>query len=103
MTLTVNSTASTTYTFALTDVDKMLLFTAATGVTATIPLNSSVAFPIGSTINLSQYGAGQIFIAITSGVTLNATPGNKTRAQYSAVSLIKTDTNTWLAVGDLSA
>jgi hypothetical protein len=103
MTLTVNSTASTSYTLAVTDIDKMLLFTAATAVAVTIPPFSSVAFPIGCTINLTQYGAGQVTISGGSGVTVNSTPGTKTRAQYSAVSVIQVDTNFWVLFGDLAA
>ena len=38
-----------------------------------------------------------------SSVTINATPGLKARAQYSAMSLICTATNVYLLVGDLSA
>jgi hypothetical protein len=103
MTLTVNSSASTAYTLALTDVDKMLLLTAATAVAVSIPLNSTTAFPLGSTINLTQYGAGQVTISGVSGVTVNSTPGAKTRAQYSAVSVIKVDTDSWVLFGDLTA
>jgi hypothetical protein len=103
MTLTVNSTASTSYTLAVTDIDKMLLFTAGTAVAVTIPPFSSVAFPIGCTINLTQYGAGQVTISGASGVTVNSTPGTKTRAQYSAVSVIQVDTNSWVLFGDLAA
>jgi hypothetical protein len=47
-------------------------------------------------------GAGQVTVA-ASGTTVNATPGLKLRAQYSAASLIVTGTNTFLLVGDLSA
>lgn len=38
--------------------------------TVTIPLNSSVAFPIGSQIVIAQYGSGQTTIAGAVGVTL---------------------------------
>ena len=102
MTLAVISTASTSYTLALTDVDRMVLFTNAGSISISIPTNASVAFPIGSTINCCQYGAGQITINASGGVTLAATPGTKTRAQYSAFSLIKVGTDSWLAFGDLS-
>jgi hypothetical protein len=36
-----------------------------------------------------------------SGVTVNATPGLKLRAQWSSATLIKRGTDTWVAIGDL--
>jgi hypothetical protein len=89
------------YTLLLTDNNKLLYFTNSSAVTLIIPTNSSVALPIGSTINFTQAGSGQIFATGQSGVTLNYTPGTKTRAQWSVASAIKTGTNTWLLGGDL--
>ena len=103
MQLAVSTTSSTSYTIALADVDKMLLFSAASGVALTVPTNAAVAFPIGATVNVCQYGAGQLTITPNGGVTVSATPGLKTRAQYSAFSLIKVGTDSWVAFGDLSA
>jgi hypothetical protein len=61
-----------------------------------------VAFPIGTTITVLQVGSGQTTIA-GAGVTINGTPGLKLRAQWSSATLIKRATNTWVAIGDLSA
>ena len=76
--------------------------------TLTVPLNSSVAFPVGTQITVLQTGAGATSIVVTAGVTLNATPqgtANRAnlRAQWSSVTLIKRATNTWVAIGDLQA
>jgi hypothetical protein len=87
------------YTFEITDKDKMVECTSE--VTFTVPNNSSVAFPIGSTITVMQKGSGQITIVGASGVSLNFTPSNKTRTQYSSATLIKRDTNVWYLMGDL--
>ena len=73
----------------------------AASITVTVPLNSSVAFATGAIINLQQIGAGQVTIAGASGVTLNGT-GTKTRAQWSAASLLKTATDTWTLIGDIT-
>jgi hypothetical protein len=89
------------YTMLLTDNNKLLYFTNSSAVTLIIPTNASVAFPIGSTINFTQAGSGQIFATGPSGGTLNYTPGTKTRAQWSVASAIKTGTDTWLLGGDL--
>ena len=68
-----------------------------------MPLNATSAFPIGTHIDIIQIGAGQVTIAATGGVTINATPTLKARAQYSGMSLIKRATDTWVLVGDLAA
>lgn len=62
-----------------------------------------MAFPIGTQITILQTGSGQTTIGAGAGVTVNATPGLKLRAQWSSVTLIKRATNTWVAVGDLQA
>lgn len=94
------------YTLILTDKNQLKEIDKVTAVTATVPPNSSVAFPIGSQIYIYQKGVGQVTISPGSGVTINAAidaspPIIKLRAQYSSAALIKTATNTWLCVGDL--
>ena len=97
-------TKSASATLALTDAGKVVETSVATANNLTIPLNSSVAFPIGTQILVIQVGAGQTTLVATSGVTLNAKSGNlKITGQWSAVTLIKRATNTWVAIGDLSA
>ena len=68
----------------------------------TIPLNSSVQFPIGTQLLVAQTGAGQTTIVATVGVTINAT-GLKISATKQAVTLIKVATNEWDAFGNLTA
>jgi hypothetical protein len=95
---------SASYTAVLTDRDKIVEISNASANTFTVPLNSSVAFPIGSTINIVQTGAGQTTITpATAGVTINYTPGLKLRTQWSTATLIKRGTDSWLAFGDLTA
>jgi hypothetical protein len=91
------------YTLVLTDRDKVVEISNAGATTLTVPLNSSVAFPVGSSITILQTGAGQITVAGASGVTVNATPGLKLRTQWSVATLIKRATDTWVLMGDLSA
>ena len=97
------SAQTASYTLALTDNSDLVEISNASANNLTVPLNSSVPFPIGSQINILQTGAGQTTIVATSGVTINSTPGLKLRAQWSAATLIKRGTDTWVAVGDLSA
>jgi hypothetical protein len=84
---------------AIADSFKMVEMSA--GGTITIPLNSSVAFPIGTAIDILQTGSSQVTLVGDTGVTVNATPGFKLRTQWSSATLIKRDTDTWLAMGDL--
>lgn len=91
------------YTLVLSDKNKIVEMGVGTANNLTVPLNSSVAFPVGSQINILQTGAGQTTVVATGGVTINATPGLKIRAQWSYATLIKRGTDTWVLVGDVSA
>lgn len=101
--LTLNAQTGTTYTLVLGDKNKLVTLSNASPITLTVPTNANAAFATGSQINIQQIGAGQVTVAGDTGVTVNATPGLKLRAQWSAATLIKTATDTWTMVGDLSA
>jgi hypothetical protein len=102
-TITTNrQTAS--YTLVLADRGKLVEMNVATANNLTIPLNSSVAFPIGTQIDLSQYGAGQTTVVATGGVTIRSTNSwVKLNAQYAAATLIKIGTDEWYLFGNLNA
>ena len=99
--LTNQQTAS--YTLVLTDDGKMVEMNVGTANNLTVPADNTVNFPIGTSIDLLQVGAGQTTIVATSGVTINRSTGLKLRTQWSAATLIKRAANTWVAIGDLSA
>ena len=99
--LSINAQTGTTYTFVLSDNGKLVTLDNASAITVTVPLNSSVAYATGAIINIQQVGAGQVTVVGDSGVTVNGT-GTKTRAQWSAASLVKTATNTWTLIGDIA-
>lgn len=88
---------------ALTERDSLIEISKASAVTLTIPADSTLNFPIGTSLDILQTGAGQITIAGAGGVTVNATPGLKLRTQWSGATLFKRAANTWVAYGDLSA
>ena len=94
------STQSTSYTLASGDVSNLVEVSAA--ATITIPADNSF-WNVGERVELLQTGSGQITIAGGSGVTVNATPGLKTRAQWSSAVVIKRSSNVFVVVGDLSA
>ncbi|MGA0877404.1 MAG: hypothetical protein ACO3QZ_05885 [Candidatus Nanopelagicaceae bacterium] len=106
--LTLNAKTAT-YTAVLTDNRNTLVtMNVSTANDFLIPTNASVAFPIGSVINVIQIGTGQTTIkAVTSGTTTIASTGAtstapKLRARYSAASCIKVATDTWYVVGDIA-
>jgi hypothetical protein len=99
--LTLNAQTGTTYTLVITDNGRLVTLSNAAAITLTVPLNATVAYATGAVINIQQIGAGQVTVAGAAGVTLNGT-GTKTRAQWSAASLIKTATDTWTLIGDIT-
>jgi hypothetical protein len=71
--------------------------------TLNVPTNASVAFPIGTEIQVLQYGNGQTTIA-GSGVTLNSKSGQlKIANKFTGVTLVKVATNEWYVIGNLTA
>jgi hypothetical protein len=100
--ITLNAQTGTTYTLVLTDNGRLVTLSNASAITLTVPTNASVAFATGAIINLQQIGAGQVTVAGDTGVTVTGT-GTKLRAQYSAAALVKTGTDSWTLIGDLSA
>ena len=107
-TLLFNDQTSTTYTFALTDKDKLVTASTSATQTYSVPTNASVAFPVGSQINIIQIGAGQVTIqaASTGTTTISSTGATSTapklRAQFSSATLLKAATDLWYVIGDIS-
>jgi len=95
---------SASYTLVLTDATKLVEMDVASANNLTVPLNSSVAFPTGTIINISQYGAGRTTVVATGGVTIRSTNGwLKLNARYSPATLVKIGTDEWYLFGDLNA
>jgi hypothetical protein len=91
------------YSLALNDNGKLVLMNVATANNLTIPLNSSVNFPVGTKIDVSSIGAGQTTIVAAGGVTINSAGGAlKLRLQYSGATMVQTATNVWLLFGDIT-
>ena len=99
----INAQTGTTYTLVLTDVAKIVTLTNAAAITLTVPPESSVAWPTGTTIVLAQLGAGTVTVAAGAGVTINsAGSALDIGEQYGVATLVKTGTNTWLLFGNLA-
>lgn len=103
-----NTTISTnlqtaSYTLVAGDAGKLVEMNVGSANNLTVPLNSSVPFPVGTKIDILQVGAGQTTIVATGGVTINANPGLKLSGQWAAASLVKRATDTWVLIGNISA
>jgi hypothetical protein len=96
------------YTAVLANSSQVVTMNNASANTFSIPTNASVAFPIGTQINVLQIGAGQTTIqAVTAGTTtINSTGASavapKLRARYSAATCLKAGTDLWYVFGDIS-
>ena len=90
---------------ALTERDSLIEVSSASGVTISIPTDATLNYPIGTSIDILQTGAGQVTIAaVTPGTTtVNSTPGLKLRTTWSSATLFKRAANTWVVYGDLTA
>mgnify|MGYP003638853513 CR=1 FL=1 len=102
----INAQTGTTYTSVLTDAGKIITTSNGSAITFTIPPNSSVAYPIGSSLTVISIGAGLTTFAQGSGVTIASTGATATapimRIQHSSATAIKIGTDLWQVVGDIS-
>jgi hypothetical protein len=100
-----NTQTGTSYTLVLTDANKCVTLSNASPITLTVPPNGTVAFPVGTRVDLIQLGAGQVTVVEGSGVTVNKVSvfTLKLLSQYAEASLKKTATNTWVLTGLLEA
>ena len=100
----VRNPQTASYTLVLADAGALVEMNVASANNLTVPPNSSVAFPIGTTIDVVQYGAGQTTIVAGAGVTIRSSGSKlKITGQYSSASLYKKGTDEWILVGDISA
>lgn len=100
----LNAQTGTTYTTVLTDDGKLITCDNASAIALTIPPNSSVAYGIGTQINIMQLGAGQVTITAGAGVTLRSAGSKlKTNGQYALATCVKIATDTWAVVGNVAA
>ena len=101
--LGINTQTGTTYTLVAGDLNDLVTMSNASGITLTLPPS---VFSANDTINIAQFGAGQVTFAQGAGVTINSTGATATapklRAQWSTASVICTASNTFLVVGDIA-
>ena len=92
------------YVLVIGDAGKVVEMNNGSANNLTVPPNSSVAFPTGTVVTVLQTGAGQTTLVAGSGVTINsADSALKIVGQWSAATLVKRATDTWVALGALAA
>jgi hypothetical protein len=103
--IAINAQTGTTYTTVLADDGKLVTCDNASPIALTIPPNSSVAYGIGTQINIMQMDAtGTVTITAGAGVTLRSDGAKlKTNAQYAVATCLKIASDTWVVVGNLKA
>ena len=91
------------YTLALTDAGKAITMTKGTATDLTVPPNT-IAFPIGTVLQIENLGAGAMTIVAGEGVTVNVNALlTLVLGQFGVAFLRKTATNVWIAYGGLVA
>ena len=96
------------YTAVLANNGQVVTMDNSSANTFSIPTNASVAFPIGTQINVLSIGTGQTTIqAVTSGTTSILSTGAtaaqpKLRVRYSAATCLKAGTDLWYVFGDIA-
>lgn len=96
------------YTAVLADAyQKVIFMNKATAVAVKIPTNASVAYPVGTVLNILNKGAGTVTIsAVTSGTTTivsaGATSAAPTLGTAKMAACIKVATDTWYVVGAIA-
>ncbi len=81
----------------------MVLVNSGSQATATIPLNATVAYPIGTMLHFRPIGAGMVLLAKTGVATLSSSSGTLTsRVTGSWITAHLIAVDTWWADGDLT-
>jgi hypothetical protein len=108
MSLTVNAQTGASYTAVLADATNTLItMDNASANTFNIPTDASVAFDIGTVLNIYMKGAGVTTITATTPgtttvVSAGATIGSPVLERYKIASAIKLAANSWTVIGGIS-
>lgn len=89
------------YTLALSDSGNVVCLDSASTVSITIPTNASVAFPVGTQIDLIVISGGFMQVVAASGAAVYSPTGVFKIPNAGAATLIKFATNGWLLNGTL--
>lgn len=94
------------YPLELKDAGRIISVNSSSNLEVNVPAHASVAFPIGSKVEVIRVGSGDVSIVPVSGsgVTIRSKNNNtKLSTQYVGAMLVKIATNEWMLIGDLKA
>lgn len=98
---TINTYTGTSQTLALDDAGNVVHMTNASAKTLTVPPNASVAFDVGTQIDVRCSGGGKLTFAPGSGVTIESYNSKYGLESLRFATLLKVATNTWALDGAL--
>ena len=104
----INAQTGTSYTAVLNDqYSKLVTMDNASANDFLIPTDASVAFPVGTVLNVYQKGAGVTTIkAVSAGTTTvvsaGATAAQPVLARYKTAACIKLAANSWVVIGGIA-
>lgn len=97
-------TKTDSFTLSLNEANSFVKCNKATAMNCTVPPNSSVAFVVGTEIELFAYGVGTVTVVPGSGVTIRSKDSNLIiDGQYAGAALKKIGTDEWVLVGSLTS
>lgn len=105
---TLNSQTGTSYTAVLNDqYSRLVSMNNAAANDFLIPTDASVAFPVGTVLNVYMAGAGVTTIkaatpATTTVVSAGATAASPVLARYKSAAAIKLAANSWVVIGGIA-
>lgn len=105
---TINSQTGTSYTAVLNDqYSRLVSMNNAAANDFLIPTDASVAFPVGTVLNVYMAGAGVTTIkaatpATTTVVSVGAVAASPVLARYKTAAAIKLAANSWVVVGGIA-
>ena len=108
VTFEIGTDQTADYTAVIGDgYQKLVPMNKATAVAVKIPTNASVAYPVGTVLNILNKGAGTVTIsAVTSGTTTIVSAGavsaSPTLGTAKMAACIKVATDTWYVVGAIA-
>jgi len=97
-----NAQTGISYSPVLSDASEMISLDNSSDISITIPANTSVAFPIGTKLNFTQLGIGQVTIGIATDIlNVDASLTLKLNGQYAVATAWKRTSTSWILFGNL--
>lgn len=97
----IDFVTTTNYTLVTSDAGHFKMLNTTTVGLFRLPLNASVAIPVGTHIDFAQINTGQFTVTTQAGVTLTVNPSTARTTTSAAGSVVKYSTDIWIATGYL--